>query len=402
MLKYLAPSGSPIKTSEFLYWIICNLLFLDKRSALKDELKKRYSHDYNYLFTTGRGAMTLLLRSLAEMNKQKNRIEVVIPAYTCYSVASSIVNAGLKIRICDINPETLSYDLDNLKKIPFENVLCVITSNLYGIPNQLVELENIADSNNVYLIDDAAQSLNAKYSGRYLGTFGVAGLYSFDKGKNITSIDGGVVVTSNKELSEIINKHYQQLLNCSKKQNLVTAAKVIVYYIFLNPILYWLPASLPFLNLGKTRYEYDISIKRYSRIVAPLALKQLKRSEHITDERVKNGNWYKNNLNENKELSKIIEFQEANPVYLRYPVKINDKTKREAILKHTKRYGITNSYPKPLHKLEEISQYLVSDDDFDGANKVAEQIITLPTHAYVSNQNKSTLNRILKKYLIKK
>jgi dTDP-4-amino-4,6-dideoxygalactose transaminase len=392
MLKYFAPSGSPIKTIEFIYWIICNIFFIDKRPSILREIEKNFKIDHGYMLTTGRGAMTLLLKSLRELSNSEKKYEVIVPAYTCYSVASSIINAGLKIKLCDINPDTLSYDMDKLNQMSFDNVLCIISANLYGIPNQLVELERLADLKKIYLIDDAAQAFDAECSDRKVGTFGVAGLFSFDKGKNITSIEGGVIVTNNKKLSEIINKHYIKLSNQTLKGTLSTLAKVCVYYFFINPFLYWLPASLPFLNLGKTRFEEEIEILKYSRLVAPLALKQILRSNEIKKKRIKNGIWYQNSIKENTNIKKIKEKDNTNPVYLRYPVKIKNKDNKIDILDRAKRYGVTMSYPKSLNKLEEIQKYVVNPGVYRGAEEVSDQLITLPTHLYI---NEITIKKIV-------
>ena len=78
-----------------------------------------------------------------------------------------------------------------LERCDFSRVLAVVTANLYGIPNALPDLERIARERGVYLLDDAAQSLGARLGGRAVGTFGDAGLYSFDKGKIICTIQGG-------------------------------------------------------------------------------------------------------------------------------------------------------------------------------------------------------------------
>lgn len=395
MYKYFPPSGSPITTKEILYWLACNAIFEDKRRDINNQLRDRFNVDHTYLFTTGRGAMTVLLKSLKKLRNKAEINEVIIPAYTCYSVASSIQNAGLKVRLCDVDPNTLSYNLTKLQNMPFANVLCIISANLYGIPNQLQEIEEIASENGVYMIDDAAQSFSAKYLEREVGTFGSAGLYSFDKGKNITSIEGGGIITNNSELAEIIDSYYSKTPDNSIRDNLMTAIKVIIYYLFLNPLLYWIPASLPFLNLGKTRYEEVIEIKKYSRLVAPIALIQIKRSNQIAEKRIANGRWYKNNIVVSKAISKINESDHGMPVYLRYPIKITQKEKREAILTHAKRYGITKSYPKSLNLLIEIDKFLVNPGKFEGSEEISRQLITLPTHAFINNNDRENIKNII-------
>ena len=110
--------------------------------------------------------------------------------------------------VCDIDKETLSYDREQLESIDFDNVLAIVSSSLYGLPNDLSGLEELAQAKGVYLIDDAAQCLGATVRGRPVGGFGDAGILSFDKGKVITSLNGGAIVTSDPSLTQRIESEY--------------------------------------------------------------------------------------------------------------------------------------------------------------------------------------------------
>ncbi|MCU7838013.1 MAG: DegT/DnrJ/EryC1/StrS family aminotransferase [Candidatus Thiodiazotropha sp. (ex Troendleina suluensis)] len=391
MFRHLPPSGSPIKTKELLEWIKDSTLRIDRRHDLTSMINNKFNVDFSYLLSTGRGAMVLLLKSLRDLANANHRNEVVVPAYTCYSVASSIIKAGLKIRICDIDPETLSYNIDQLKNIPYDNVLCILTANLYGLPNQLTEIEMLAEKHNVYLIDDAAQSINSKYKGRYAGTFGIAGIYSLDKGKNITSIDGGIIVTRSKELSNIIDERYKELDSPTFRDNVITTVKILIYYFLLNPYVYWLPANLPFLKLGDTIYDDKYLIKKYSSMFAPIALLQLSRVDSITASRVGNGLWYDTNLSQNTIIKKITVLESALPAYLRYPIRVLDRNKRDLLVESYKKYGVTISYPNSLDNLDEIAEHVVGMEKCHVAEQVANELITLPTHIFVKEEDRLML-----------
>lgn len=395
MFRYLPPSGSPIKTIELLEWLKDNTFRIDRSHDLTRLINHRFNVDFSYLLSTGRGAMVLLLKSLKDLSPENHRNEVVVPAYTCYSVASSIIKAGLKIRICDIDDETLSYNIDQLNGIPFYNVLCILTANLYGLPNQLTDLEKIAEKHNVYLVDDAAQSINSKYEGRYAGTFGIAGIYSLDKGKNITSIDGGIIITRSRDLSDIIDERYRELDSPTFRDNAVTAVKILIYYFLLNPYTYWLPANLPFLKLGKTIYDDKYSIKKYSSMLASIALSQLSRIDSITSSRVDNGLWYDTNLSQNSIVKKIAVLENVSPAYLRYPIRVLDRKKRDTLVECFKKYGLTISYPNSLDKLNEIAEHVVGIEECHVAGKVARQLITLPTHILVKEKDRLTICNII-------
>ena len=127
--------------------------------------------------------------------------EVIVPAYTCYSVPASIVKAGLRPRLVDVDPDTLDYDRAALDAADTSRVLAIVATNLYGIPNDLPHLVAFGRARGVFVVDDAAQAMGATSSGRPAGTWGDAGLFSLDKGKNVSAIDGGVLVTGDDRIA---------------------------------------------------------------------------------------------------------------------------------------------------------------------------------------------------------
>jgi dTDP-4-amino-4,6-dideoxygalactose transaminase len=351
---------------------------------------------YCFVYSTGRGAMTSLLSAIKALRSPDDtRNEVILPAYTCYSVASSAINAGLKIRLCDIDPNTLSYDPQKLRQIDFSHVLAIVSSSLYGLPNDMLMLEHLAQERGIVLIDDAAQSLNARVEGRPVGTFGHAGILSLDKGKNVTSMQGGLIVTNQADLADHLQKVSQQLPDLSFKSSLVEFIKVFIYTVFLNPYAYKIPANISFAGLGETRFETDVQVRRYPRFLSSLAVAQLKRIEQITQSRTAHGEYYERVLKGNDSLTKITQMKSAQPVYLRYPVLVNDPQLRADLLDRYREFGISVSYPKSLNNLPEIESSLVSREVCPGAERVAEQIVTLPTHAFVRETDMQIICEIL-------
>ena len=161
--------------------------------ALRETVRGTFGVAHCFPVSTGRAALTLLLQALSRLSP--DRREVIVPAYTCFSVPASIVKAGLTPRIVDVRPDTLDFSADALAGVDGRSVLAVIATNLYGMPNDLPALSQAARQMGAFLIDDAAQAMGADVGGRASGTWGDAGLYSLDKGKNISAIDGGLLVT---------------------------------------------------------------------------------------------------------------------------------------------------------------------------------------------------------------
>src|SRR5688572_27608989 len=99
-MRYLAPSGAPISFGDLARWASLAVTPADSRAALSDLVRRRFGVRHAEFTSTGRAGMTLLLRAMARL-AGPDRDEVVMPSYTCYSVAASAVKAGLKVRLID-------------------------------------------------------------------------------------------------------------------------------------------------------------------------------------------------------------------------------------------------------------------------------------------------------------
>jgi len=180
--RLVPPAGAPLSARAILRAAVPSAL---DKSRSTEILRRQVGGRHVYFISSGRAALTLLLRALQKLS---NRREVVIPAYTCFSVPSAVVRAGLCIRLCDIDPKTLDLDHNALPRLDLGKVLCIVSSGLFGLPSDLVTLEEIARDYGTFLIDDAAQCLGAMLGERLCGTFGDAGFYSLGRGKNITTM----------------------------------------------------------------------------------------------------------------------------------------------------------------------------------------------------------------------
>lgn len=111
-------------------------------------------------------------------------LSVMVPVYCCSSIPWAIQKAGFNVFFYDINSNDLNGDLESIKKLHKKtNSRILLIPSLYGNPANLFEIETYCRNNNIFMIDDAAQSFGAKIDGRWVGSFGNAGLFSFSAGK---------------------------------------------------------------------------------------------------------------------------------------------------------------------------------------------------------------------------
>lgn len=381
-MAFVAPAGIPLTLGDLASGARRSLSS-EVTSRLTGQLCDAGSRQRAWLVSTGRAAMTLALRALSHAAGDSNRVEVIFPGYTCYSVPASIERAGLVPRICDVDPVTLSPDLESLAGLDFSRVLAIVSSNLYGMPNALDDLESLARRHGFFLLDDAAQALGARFRDRPAGSFGDVGLFSFDKGKNITTLQGGVLVANAGRVADALDAVTAGLQRASLAGTLATICKLPVYALMLRPGLYGAVRRLP-LGLGLTPFETDYPIETYSRTLAGLATVQLQRLDHVNGTRRQNAERLRAALTGVPGISLPRVLPGAEPVYPRFPVFVEADV-RAAFISKLEQAGIgaTASYPQALIDVPEVARRLSSDQrPTPGAREVASRIVTLPTHGY--------------------
>lgn len=316
-----------------------------------------------------------------------DRDEVVIPSYTCYSVAASIAKAGLRPRLVDISPETLDYLPDSLAGTDFSRVLAIIATSLYGLPNDLPSLGALARRHGVFLIDDAAQAMGAAVGERWSGAWGDAGLFSFDKGKNVSAIDGGVVVTNSPDLAGALRDEMADLPRTGPAASGLHIAKALAYFTLLRPWLYGIPSRIPQLALGKTVYTTDFPLAHADPSLAALGLVMMRRLDDFTTARRANAAAWLEGVRRIPGLQAIEPVAGATPVYLRMPVLLPDTASRDRAVRDLVSAGIgaTGSYPRSLADVPEVQSALANPlASASGGRAVAARILTLPTHPFVT------------------
>lgn len=380
-MSYIAPAGTAIAPHTVAVSLLRGATHRGAYRNLQSALALHSGHDRAFLMSTGRAAMTLALRAMRELAPQ--RTDVLMPAYTCYSVPAAVKLAGLRPRLVDIDPATLSPSPSALEAIDTSRSLAIVSANLYGLPNDLTTLAGFARARGIYLLDDAAQALGATLAGRPVGGFGDAGLYSFDKGKNITSIEGGALVASGA-LGDTLARHQASLPAPRTARTAITAAKLLVYSLMLRPVAYGLMNRLP-LGLGATPWEDDFPVSNYSPTLAGMTWRLFGSLEHLTRMRTTNAARLSDALADAPGVSLPRIVPGANPAWARYPMFL-DPVRRERAVAALQAAGIgaTLSYPRALCDVPQVVELLASDQaPLPGARAVAERIVTLPTHAYV-------------------
>ena len=151
---------------------------------------------------SGTSALHLSLRALG-IGKGD---EVIVPSFAFIAVANAVRHEGATPIFIDIEPCTLNLDPSRIKSAITFRTKAIIVVHTFGCPANLEAILEIARRHYLRVIEDACEAIGAEYYGRRVGTFGDAGIFSFYPNKQITTGEGGVVVTQNPELSRFVRK----------------------------------------------------------------------------------------------------------------------------------------------------------------------------------------------------
>lgn len=146
--------------------------------------------------TSGTIALFLALKGLGVGRGD----EVIVPDLCFIAAPNAVDLTGAKVILVDINPNTLGIDVDDFEKKITRKTKAVIPVHISGYGADIVSILKIARSHNIFVIEDAAEAFLSKHKGKFLGTFGDAGCFSFSPAKTITTGQGGVIVTNNSRL----------------------------------------------------------------------------------------------------------------------------------------------------------------------------------------------------------
>ena len=185
---------------------------------------------YVLMTSSGSAANLLMIASMFYTQDETKRLkrgdEIIVPAVSWSTTYFPLQQYGLKVKFVDIDLETLNIDLSKLKKAITHKTKAILAVNLLGNPNDFDSIFNIIGNRNITLLEDNCESLGASVNGKQAGTFGLMGTYSAFFSHHISTMEGGFVVTDDKELYHImLSMRAHGWTRNLPKHNLVTGTK---------------------------------------------------------------------------------------------------------------------------------------------------------------------------------
>jgi perosamine synthetase len=285
-----------------------------------------------------------------------NGAEVIVPTNTYVADPNAVLLAGGIPVFADMNPDTLGVDVEDVKRKVTPKTKGVIVVHIAGLVcPQIHELKEFCAEKGLFLIEDCAHAHGASIDGKKAGTFGDVGCFSFYPTKVMTSCEGGMVITNNKELVD----QAKTLRTCGQN-----ADRLMV-------------------TLG---YNW-----RMSEIAAIVGKNQLEHLDEFVDKRNRVARQYEAMLEGAEGITLFRAAPNFRHSYYKYPIKLAegiDRLKVASVMKD--QYGVETGhvyYPpchmQPYYKMH----YGVKDGDLATAERVLKQILCLPMHAALSDEN---------------
>ena len=161
-------------------------------------LESRFNAEKVMLTTSGSTALDMAF----ELCELKQGDEVILPSYTFSSTANAAVLCGARLVFVDIRPDTMNIDEKKIEAAITDRTKVICCVHYAGVACEMDTIMDIATRHGLKVIEDAAQAVTSKYKGRYLGTIGDFGCYSFHETKNFSMGEGGALVINNREYNE--------------------------------------------------------------------------------------------------------------------------------------------------------------------------------------------------------
>jgi len=329
---------------------------------------------------SGRTALYVLLKA----HGLKKNDEIIMPAYMCETVSQLLVDMGFRLNFVDIEKDTYNISINDLNEKVNKNSRAIIAVHMFGNPCDMKGIIEIANDHNLIVIEDAAQAMGAEYNGRKVGAIGDSGFFSFGRGKPITAMEGGAIVTNDDRIAEKSREIISSFEKQKIKERISIIFKLLGYSSLRNRVIYRLIHK--YVRNENIRKDINISNLRFkfSHTQASIGMIQLSKLDEFNRVRVENARFLRGHLKGTEGINLPIVLSNTKPIYLRFPIRVDTESKRDKLMSKLKKLGIESSvvYPVTLPYI-----YSMNPDKYANAEEVVRKMLALPTHPLVRKED---------------
>lgn len=327
-----------------------------KHKMLESQLLDYLKVPHITLFTNGHLALECTIAALELTG------EVITTPFTFASTTHAIVRNGLKPVFCDINAEDYTIDVAKIESLITEKTSAIIPVHVYGNVCDVEAIEIIAKKHNLKVIYDAAHTFGETLSGRGIGTFGDASMFSFHATKVFNTIEGGAVTYNDPSVKKVLNY----------LKNFGITGPETVEYVGGNAKMNEFQAAMGICNLRHVDSEIEKRKKVVKRYIA--------------------------NLKDTEGIKLCSPQPGVKSNYAYFPVVFDNYRKtRDDIFEELKQHDIiARKYFYPLTNSFECYRDDYDSDDTPVAKYIAERVLTLPLYADLDLEDVDRICEIIK------
>ena len=300
----------------------------------------------------GTAALELALRTLS-IGKGD---EVIVSSLTFISPVNTIKYVGAEPVFVDVCKETWVMDTDKIEELITSKTKAILPVHIYGQPVNMNKVMEIAKKYNLYVIEDATESLGATYNGIKAGSIGDIGCFSFNGNKLITTGAGGMLVTNNEKLAE-------------RAKFLSTQTKKV----FDNGAFYH----------EEVGYNF-----RMPNLLAAMGCAQLENIDEYSTIKMENAILYNNLLKNLKGITLPVEKENTQNIYWLYSIIVEDDypLTRDQLIMKLKENGIeSRTFFMPIHKMPPYLE--CKHGDMTVTNEIVKKGINLPSSVGIKKED---------------
>jgi perosamine synthetase len=323
---------------------------------------------YAVAVNSGTSGLHLVVRSLGI----KEGDEVITSPFSFIASANCMLFERAKPVFVDIDEKTLCIDPAKIEEKITKKTKAILPVHVFGHPCDMDEIMRIAKKHNLAIIEDACEAIGAEYKGKMAGSFGDCGVFAFYPNKQITTAEGGMIVTSDEKIAKLC----QSMRNQGRDEGDE-----------------WLCHS----RLG---YNY-----RMSELSAALGVTQMERIGEMLEKRQKIADMYNQKLSEIEELKIPYVSPNAQISWFVYVIRLDDnkfsREDRNIIIQKLKSRGIdSREYFPPIH-LEPlyVNMFGFKPGDFEITERVSGSTIALPFYNNLPEEEIDYICRSLREIL---
>jgi dTDP-4-amino-4,6-dideoxygalactose transaminase len=293
--------------------------------------------------------------------------EVITTPFSFVATAGSIVQVGARPVFVDIEPDTFNLDSKKLEKAITLKTRAIIPVHLFGLPADLDPILAIAKSQKLLVIEDAAQAIGSRYNGRFIGTIGDFGCFSFFPSKNLGAAgDGGLITTNDAAMAERLH--------------------------------------MIRVHGSKRKYFHDVQgiNSRLDALQAAILGVKLRHLDRWAEGRANRANRYRRLFDE-KSLARFVRYplpaSGFHHVYNQFTIRAQ---RRDELKEFLGRSGIPSEiyYPLSLHLQKAFSDLGYRPGDFPVAEKASQEVLSLPVFPELTDEQQDAVVQAIENFYL--